>query len=81
MWEGTVSALGREVHTTTSKTDKQLTVAWSTEPLLTVTCSLDGRGAQGRMETCVCVAESLHCSPESITALFIGYTTIQNKKF
>ena len=26
------------------------------------------------MDTCTCMAESLHCSPETITKLFIGYT-------
>ena len=40
--------------------------------LLNVTY-LDGTGVWGRMDTCVCVAESLHCSPETITALLIGY--------
>ena len=33
------------------------------------------------MDTCICMAESLHYSPENITALLIGYTPIQNKKF
>ena len=32
----------------------------------------------GRMDTCVCVAEALCCSPETITALLIGY--INTKK-
>ena len=27
------------------------------------------------------MAESLHCSPETITTLLIGYTPTQNKKF
>ena len=31
------------------------------------------------MDTCVCVAESLPCPPETITALLIGSTPIQNK--
>ena len=43
--------------------------------------SLDGRGVWGRMDTCVCMAESLFCPPETIPALLIGYTPIQNKKF
>ena len=42
--------------------------------------SLDGREVWGRMDTCICVAESLHHSPETITLLLIGYTLIQNKK-
>ena len=29
--------------------------------------SLDGRGDWGRMDTCICMAESLHCPPETIT--------------
>ena len=33
------------------------------------------------METCICVAESLCCSPETITILLISYTLIQKKKF
>ena len=32
----------------------------------------------GRMDTCVCRAESLCCPPETITTLLIGYTPVQN---
>ena len=35
--------------------------------------SLDGRGVWGRMDTCICIADSLHCSPEAITTLLMGY--------
>ena len=42
--------------------------------------SLDGRGVWGRMDTCICMAESLHCSHETITTLLTGYTPIQSKK-
>ena len=42
---------------------------------------LDGRGFGGRMDTCVCMAESLCCPPEPIIILLIGCTPIQNKKF
>ena len=42
--------------------------------------SLDGRGAWGRMDTSVCVAESVCCPPETITALLISYTFIETKK-
>ena len=38
--------------------------------------SLDGRGVWVRMDTCICMTESL----ETITALLIGYTGIQNEK-
>ena len=39
---------------------------------------LDGRGAWGRKDTWICMAESLLCSPEPITTLFIGHTPIKN---
>ena len=32
------------------------------------------------MDTCMCMAKSLHCSPEPVTTLLIGYTLIQKKK-
>ena len=38
--------------------------------------SLGGRGVWVRMDTCICMTESL----ETITALLIGYTGIQNEK-
>ena len=34
----------------------------------------------GRMDTCIYMAESLHCSPETVTTLLIGYTPVQNEK-
>ena len=42
--------------------------------------NLDGREVRGRMDTCMCMAESLCSSPETITMLLISYTPIQNKK-
>ena len=42
--------------------------------------SLYGRRVWGRMDTYICMAESLHCSPETIMTLLIRYTSIQNKK-
>ena len=43
--------------------------------------SLGGRGGGvwGRMDTCMCMAESLCCPPETIT-LLIDCTPIQNEK-
>ena len=38
--------------------------------------SLDGRGVWGRMNTCICMAESLCCPRETITTLLISYTPI-----
>ena len=40
--------------------------------------SLDGSGVWWRMDTCICMDESLHCSPETITALLTEYTPTQN---
>ena len=34
--------------------------------------SLDGRGVCGRMNTCIRMAEFLHCPPETIQTLLIG---------
>ena len=35
-------------------------------------------GIWRRMDACVCMAESLHCSPETIITLLIGYASIQD---
>ena len=52
-----------------------------TRELCSMLCgSLDERGVCGRMITCIHVAESLGCSPETITILLISYMPIQNKK-
>ena len=34
---------------------------------------LDGRGIWVRMDTCICMAESLPCSPETITTLLVNW--------
>ena len=31
------------------------------------------RGVWGRKDTCICMAEPLHCSPETITMLFVSW--------
>ena len=33
------------------------------------------------MDTCICMAESLHCSSETITTLLNGYIPGENKQF
>ena len=43
--------------------------------LLNVTWHSGGEGSWGRIDMCICTAES----PEAITALLIGYTPIQIK--
>ena len=48
--------------------------------LLNVMWLPDEKAVWRRMDTCRCMVESLHCSPETITMLLIDSTTIQNKK-
>jgi len=36
---------------------------------------------RGRMDTRICMTESLFFSPETITILLVSYTPIENKKF
>ena len=49
--------------------------------LLTVQEILKSLLQGGRMATCIIsIAESLYCSPETITTVLIGYTPIKNKK-
>ena len=43
--------------------------------------SLDGRGVWGKMDTCIRMAGSLCCPPETMTTLSIGYNPLQNKTF
>ena len=50
--------------------------------LCSVSCgSLDGKEVCERMDPCMYMTESLHGSPETFTALLIGYTSAQSKKF
>ena len=37
---------------------------------------LDGRGVWGKIDTCMCMAESLCCLPEIISTLLISYILI-----
>ena len=50
--------------------------AWGT--LLNVMRQPGWEGSSGRMDTYICVAESLFYPPETITTLLISYTPIQN---
>ena len=34
--------------------------------------SLDGRVVWGRIDTCICMSESLCCSPETVMTLFVN---------
>ena len=62
-----------QVHTAILKMDKQQGRTVQYLELCSVLCgSLDGRGIWRSRDTCVCVAESLHCSPETVTTLFVN---------
>ena len=48
--------------------------------LCSVFCaSLDRRGVWGIMDTCVCMTESVCCSPEITTTLLISYVCVHAK--
>ena len=69
------------MHTAIFKMDNQQGPTVQHREFCPMLCgSLDGRGLWERMDTCVSIAEALHCSPESIT-LLMGYSPTQNKKF
>ena len=70
------------VHTATFKMGNQQGSTVQPRELHSVLCgSLDGRGVWGRMDTCICMAESIYCPLETITTLLISYSPVQNKKF
>ena len=79
MGEGIVREFGMDMYTL-------LYLKWITNkdllysPGNSVQCYVAGRGVWGRMDTCICKAESLFCPRETTTTLFISYTPIQNKK-
>ena len=65
------------VHTAVFKThNQQGPTVWHMELYSMLCGSLDVRGVCGRMDTCICMAEFLLCSPETIMTLLICYTPI-----
>ena len=66
VWDG-------HVHTAIFKMDNQQGPTVQHRELCSMLWgSLDGRGVWGRMDTCICMAESLPRSPETVIALLIG---------
>ena len=53
---------------------------WKQQDVVRIYTMSYEREVWGRMDTCICMAESLHSSPETITTLLSGYTPIQNRK-
>ena len=74
VWDG-------HVHTAIFKMDNQQGPTVQHRELCSMLWgSLDGRGVWGRMDTCICMAESLPRSPETVIALLIGvYGVAQNQ--
>ena len=69
------------MYTAVFKMDNQQGPTVQYRELCSMLCgSLDGRGVWARMDTCICMAESLLYSLETVTTLLINYTLIQNKK-
>ena len=78
MGTGDLGSWGGCVHTAVLKTDHQQGPDVEHRELCSLLCgSLDGRGARGRMDSCMWMAVSLRCPPETITTLLVGYTPIQ----
>ena len=79
-----MSAVGskrKSIRTVIFRKDNQQGPAVEHRELCSMLCgSLDGRGVWGRMDTRICMAESLCCPPETITTLLICYIPIQNLK-
>jgi len=53
---------------------------WKQQDVVRIYTMSYEREVWGRMDTYICMAESLHSSPETITTLLSGYTPIQNRK-
>ena len=79
-WGRQTSGRDREfgrVHSAIFKVDNQQGSTVAHREFCSMLCgSLDGREVLGEMDTYICMAESLCCSPEIITTLLIAYTPI-----
>ena len=74
VWDG-------HVHTAIFKMDNQQGPTVQHRELCSMLYgSLNGKRVRGRMDTCMCMAESPCCPPETITILLIDCTPIQTKK-
>ena len=69
-------------HTAIFKMDNQQGSTVQYMELYSMLCaSLDRKGVWVGMDAHICMAESLPCSPETITTWLISYTPTQTKKF
>ena len=69
-----------QVHSSLFKMDNQQGPTVQHREFCSMLCgSLDGKRVWGRMDTRICMAESLYRPSETITTLLIRYTPMQNK--
>lgn len=61
-----------QAHTAIFKMDNQQGPTVQHMELCSMVCGSLDRRSLGRMDTCICMAESLRCSPETITTLFVN---------
>ena len=61
--------------------DENLTYCIAQGTLLNIMWQHGWDEVWGIIDTCKCMAESLCCTPETITTLLVDYSPIQNKKF
>ena len=76
MGGGSGGAVGRDgfVHIAIFKRDNQQGPTVEYRELCSMFCgTLDGKGVWERVDSYICMAESLCCLPETITALLISY--------
>ena len=52
---------------------------WNETTLQMVGGSLDGTRVWGRIDTCICMAKSLCCSPETITMLLVSSNSMPSE--
>ena len=68
---------GRRVRSAIFKMDSQQGPTIEHMELCSLLCNnLDGRGVWGRMDICICIAESSWCSHETIKTVLIGYCSL-----
>ena len=66
----------RKLQPSKQKSKISLSQRWNGMKLCSMLCgSLDGRGVWQGMDACICMAESLRCSPET-TTLLISYVLV-----
>ena len=79
-WEK-LQSNSRRVHSAVFKMDNKQEPTVYYRALCSMLCgSLDGRGIGERTDTCICMAESFCCPPETVTTLLTDYNPVQNKK-